>query len=91
MSGKKLKLKPSASKELRGTQSTVGMSCDIKSLIDEFHQDTGSLKERVSSRGALGRSTTSNFVSLSSSIISSSKKPRYDPYDVTSIEKSPAR
>ena len=57
------------------------MSCDIKSLIEEFHQDTSSIKERVHSRGM--RRTSGNFVSISSSITSSAKKSRYDPYDVT--------
>ena len=44
MSGKKIPTKASDPPKLRGVQSTIGMSCDIKSLIQEFHQDNSNLK-----------------------------------------------
>ena len=77
-SGKKLNIKTSDPPKLRGVQSSVGMSCDIKSLIQEFHQDNSSIQQKV-----LLRKSSQKSASIASN---ERTKKRYDPYEMTSFE-----
>jgi hypothetical protein len=84
MSGKKLNIKATDPQKLRGTLSTVGMSGDIKSLIQEYHQDSSSIKP---STRVMLRKSSQKSTSISASITSFEKSKKvYDPYEMTSFE-----